>query len=154
MEKHAIQYLNNRGIKMRINREEYYIRLAEITSKRSTCNRAKVGAVAVKDKRIIATGYNGSPAGWAHCDTAGHLLSGNHCIRTVHAEMNIICQCAKFGISLEKAIVYTTHSPCYQCLKHLENVGVKEVHFLFSKKDLDMPKNISFMKIKVIQIQV
>lgn len=135
----------------RTHREDYYMAIAEVTSKRSTCDRARVGAIAVKDNRIIATGYNGSPSGWGHCDEWGHEMSSGHCVRTVHAEMNIICQCAKFGISLKDATIYCTHSPCYNCLKHLENVGVKEIIYQTYRDDSSMPKDISFMKIKVVQ---
>lgn len=138
----------------RIKRELYYMIIAQATAKRSTCDRAIVGAIAVKDNMIIATGYNGSPKGWDHCDKTTHQIRGEHCIRTVHAEMNIICQCARFGISLEGATIYCTHSPCYQCLKHLENVEVKEVKFLEYKKDLDKPFLISGLKIKVTKIEV
>jgi len=120
---------------MRPTRDQYFMDLAIATSKRSTCDRAMVGAVAVKDNRIIATGYNGSPKGWTHCDDGKHLLVNDHCVRTVHAEMNIICQAAKFGISLEGATIYCTHSPCYQCIKHLENAGIKNIIYLEYKDD-------------------
>lgn len=101
--------------------------IAKETAKRSTCDRAMVGAVAVKDHRIIATGYNGSVSGQEHCDDVGHDMHDGHCIRTIHAEMNVLCQCAKMGISLQGATIYCTHRPCANCIKHLENAGVVNV---------------------------
>ncbi len=111
----------------RPTRDEYFMDIAKLTAKRSTCDRAMVGAVAVKDNRIIMSGYNGSPKGLAHCTEASHLMVEGHCIRTVHAEQNVITQCAKKGISLERATIYVTHFPCMLCCKLLLSAGVKEV---------------------------
>ena len=120
---------------MRPNRNKYFMDIALLTSKRSTCNRAFVGAVAVKDKHIIMSAYNGSPAGLPHCDEAGHIIKDGHCIRTVHAEQNIICQCAKHGISLNDAIIYVTHKPCNLCAKLLLSAGVQKVYYLYDYGD-------------------
>ena len=115
--------------KMRTSRDRYYMAIAKLTATRSTCDRANVGAVAVKDKRIIMSGYNGSPSGTPHCYDAfdGHILENGHCVRTVHAEQNIITQCAKTGIALEGATIYVTHFPCEICCKLLLSAGIKEV---------------------------
>ena len=112
---------------MRLQREDYFMKIAEIASERSTCDRAHVGAIAVKDNRVIATGYNGSAKGAKHCDDIGHQIVNDHCIRTIHAEMNVICQCASMGISLEGSTIYCTHIPCFECQKHLVNSGVKKI---------------------------
>ena len=139
-----------------MDRQSYYIEVAKLTSTRSTC-RVNVGAVAVKDKRIIMTAYNGSPSGMQHCTEVGcnylyttvdvptainRELTGfseerliKHCIRTIHAEQNIITQCAKHGISLMDADIYCTHEPCMECQKLLISSGVKQVYYLNEYKD-------------------
>jgi dCMP deaminase len=96
-------------------------------AKRSTCDRARVGAVIVKDKRILTTGYNGSPAGLAHCDEIGHLMVGGHCVRTLHAEQNAIIQAALHGVSVAGGTIYVTHQPCLTCAKMIINAGLRRV---------------------------
>lgn len=123
----------------RLDRTEYFMQIAELTAKRGTCDRAQVGAVAVKDKRVIMSAYNGSPPGMAHCDDAGHLMDNGHCVRTIHAEQNIITQCAKNGISLDEATIYVTHEPCFECLKLMISAGVDLVVFRNPKRDLRTP---------------
>lgn len=107
----------------------YFMTLATTVAARSTCERATVGALLVLDHRIIATGYNGSIAGDPHCDDAGHLMRDGHCIRTLHAEMNAILQCAENGVSTRGAAVYVTFFPCLNCTKALIQVGIKQVYF-------------------------
>jgi dCMP deaminase len=116
----------------------YFMRVAQIVSERATCTRAKIGAVIVKDKNIIATGYNGSPAGHPHCTEVGCLLyvSTNpdgeveeNCFRTIHAEINAIAQAAKHGVSIDGADIYVTASPCYHCLKTLLNCGISNIYY-------------------------
>ena len=106
-------------------------------AKRATCDRGRAGTVIVKDKQILATGYVGSPVGMPHCDDVGHDLrksideDGNisqHCVRTVHAEQNAICQAAKRGISIEGATVYTRMTPCSVCAMLLVNCGVSKIY--------------------------
>lgn len=101
-----------------------------LLSLRSTCTRLEVGASLVKDRRIIAGGYNGSVSGDKHCIDEGCYLVDGHCIRTIHAEMNALLQCAKLGISTEGAEIYVTHFPCLQCTKALLQAGVKTIHYL------------------------
>ncbi len=101
--------------------------LASSVASRSTCDRKHVGALIVKAKRILATGYNGSIAGLPHCDEVGHMMEEGHCVRTVHAEQNAVTQAARHGISIDGATVYTTASPCWPCFKNLANAGVKEM---------------------------
>lgn len=103
--------------------------LAKIVATRSTCDRLMAGAVLVKDKRIISTGYNGAPPGLPHCDgEAGHKMEEGHCVRTVHAEENCILQAAVMGgVSTQGSTLYSTYSPCYHCFKKLAVGGVKKV---------------------------
>lgn len=107
--------------------DEYFLEIAKVVGKRSTCDRAHVGAVIAKNKVILSTGYNGAPRGLAHCDDVGHEMVDGHCIRTAHAEANAIAQAAKNGTSVEGATIYLTISPCYDCLKVIVNAGIKEV---------------------------
>ncbi|MEK0398004.1 ComE operon protein 2 [Tetragenococcus halophilus] len=114
----------------RIPWDQYFMAQALLLSLRSTCSRLEVGATLVKDRRIIAGGYNGSVSGDKHCIDHGCYLVDGHCIRTIHAEMNAILQCAKFGISTEGAEIYVTHFPCLQCTKALLQADVKTIHYL------------------------
>jgi len=116
--------------------DEYFLGLAEKIAERATCDRGKAGCVIVKDKRVLATGYVGSPAGLPHCDEVGHLMKKmvhengdetNHCLRTIHAEQNAICQAAKFGTSLDGATLYCKMEPCFTCAKMIINTGIKKV---------------------------
>lgn len=103
--------------------------IAKIIATRATCDRARIGAVLVKNRRIISTGYNGAPPGLPDCDgPEGHLMEEGHCIRTLHAEENAILQLAAIGgSSADGATLYTTHSPCYHCAKKIIMVGIKRV---------------------------
>lgn len=114
----------------RLDWDSYFMLSALFLASRSTCSRAQVGTLLVKDKRIIASGYNGSVHGEDHCDDVGHLMVDNHCIRTVHSEVNAITQCAKFGVETNGAKVYVTHFPCLNCTKTLIQAGVDEVFYL------------------------
>ena len=96
-------------------------------AQRSTCDRAHVGCVLVRERRILTTGYNGAPAGLPHCDEVGHLLIDGHCVRTLHAEQNAIIQGALHGVSIVGATAYVTHEPCLTCAKMLINAGVRRV---------------------------
>jgi len=99
---------------------------AHAAATRGTCDRKHVGAVIVQERRIVATGYNGSIAGMPHCDDAGHDMIDGHCMRTIHAEMNALTQAAKFGMAVCGASIYTTASPCWACFRVLVNAGVRE----------------------------
>lgn len=102
---------------------------SHLLSYRSTCTRLTVGATIVRDKRIIAGGYNGSISGGEHCIDEGCYVVENHCIRTIHAEMNAILQCAKFGVPTNGAEIYVTHFPCLPCCKALIQAGIKAVFY-------------------------
>ena len=103
--------------------------IAVQVSKRSTCDRRMVGAVIVRDKTILSTGYNGSIRGLPHCDEVGHLMDAGHCVRTIHAEVNAVAQAAKNGTSIQGSELYTTSSPCWQCFKIMANSGILKVFF-------------------------
>lgn len=114
---------------MRINWHEYFMAQAMLLSLRSTCERLSVGATIVKDNRIIAGGYNGSVSGEVHCIDEGCYIEDGHCIRTIHAEINGLLQCSKFGVSTEGASVYATHFPCVNCTKSLIQAGIKNIYY-------------------------
>ncbi|MDD2487921.1 MAG: cytidine/deoxycytidylate deaminase family protein [Bacteroidales bacterium] len=116
--------------------DEYFMELANAAAKRATCDRGRSGCVIVKDKQLLVTGYVGSPVGLPHCDEVGHLFKKtyhedgtitNHCVRTVHAEQNAICQAAKRGIALEGATLYCRMTPCRTCAMLIINCGIKRV---------------------------
>ncbi len=107
--------------------DEYFLKVAMLVSERATCPRMHVGCVLVRDKRILATGYNGSIAGQPHCDDVGCLIVDNHCVRTIHAEINAIIQCALHGVSTKGATAYITNMPCTTCSKALIAAGIKEI---------------------------
>ncbi|MFT8322395.1 MAG: ComE operon protein 2 [Bacillus sp. (in: firmicutes)] len=113
----------------RISWDKYFMAQSELLALRSTCTRLAVGATIVRDKRIIAGGYNGSIAGGVHCIDEGCYVIDNHCVRTIHAEMNALLQCAKFGVASEGADIYVTHFPCLQCCKALIQAGIKTVYY-------------------------
>ncbi len=113
----------------RIGWHEYFMNIAKQVATRSTCDRKHVGAVIVRDKTILSTGYNGSLKGALHCEEAGHDMEGGHCIRTVHAESNAVAQAAKNGVAIDNSEIYVTASPCLTCFKLIANCGVKRVYY-------------------------
>lgn len=118
--------------------DQYFMTITRQVAERSTCLRAKVGAVIVRDKNILATGYNGSPAGLPHCLDVGCLVyrsvtpggeTEENCFRTIHAEINAIAQAAKNGAAIRDADIYITHTPCIHCFKVLINTGIKRIFY-------------------------
>jgi dCMP deaminase len=115
--------------------DHYFLEIARIVAKRSTCLRRQVGCLIVKDKRILATGYNGAPAGLPHCDEVGCLREKmgipagerHELCRGIHAEQNAIIQAATFGVSIRGATLYTTHHPCILCTKMVINAGIQRI---------------------------
>jgi dCMP deaminase len=116
--------------------DEYFMEIARTVAKRATCDRGRSGCVIVRDKQMLVTGYVGSPQGFEHCDEVGHLFkqvthedgkTTNHCMRTVHAEQNAICQAARIGISLQDSTLYCKMTPCRTCAMLIINCGVKRV---------------------------
>lgn len=114
---------------MRANWDEYFMAIAEQVSTRGTCDRKHVGAVIVRDKNLISTGYNGSVPGAPHCDEVGHMMEDDHCVRTVHAEANSIIQAAKHGNRTQDGTIYTNASPCWPCFKLIAGAGIKRIVF-------------------------
>jgi len=117
--------------------DDYFMEVANTISKRGTCDRGRSGCVIAKDKQVLATGYVGSPAGFPHCDDVGHQMKKlihedgsvtQHCVRTVHAEQNAICQAAKRGVSIAGATIYCRMTPCRVCTMLLINCGIKRVY--------------------------
>ena len=122
----------------RLSWDQYFLTITRQVAERSTCTRAKVGAVIVRDKSILATGYNGAPAGLPHCIDVGCLVytsrtpagdTEENCFRTIHAEINAIAQAARNGSSIQDADIYITHTPCIHCLKVLVNTGIRRVFY-------------------------
>jgi dCMP deaminase len=116
--------------------DEYFMNIAKMVGTRGTCDRGRNGAVLVKNKRILTTGYVGSPRGLPHCDEVGHLMHdvinpdgkiSKHCIRTAHAEQNAIVQAALHGVSTDGATLYVKFEPCFTCAKMIINAGIRRV---------------------------
>jgi dCMP deaminase len=103
--------------------------IAEQVATRSTCSRKHVGAVIVKNRQILSTGYNGSISGLGHCDDEDHMIEDGHCVRTIHAEANAIIQAAKHGIAIDGSNIYVTASPCFSCFKMVANAGINKIYF-------------------------
>jgi dCMP deaminase len=99
----------------------------DLIASRATCDRKQIGAIIVKNKRIISSGYNGSLPGLQHCDDIGHDMENSHCIRTVHAEVNSIANSARQGVSIEGAIMYCNTMPCWNCFKTIVSAGIVEI---------------------------
>jgi dCMP deaminase len=112
---------------MRPSWDEYFLKLAMLASERATCPRMHCGCVIVRDRCVLATGYNGSLKGHPHCEDVGCYVINNHCVRTNHAEMNAICQATRHGVILDGATVYVTNMPCSTCAKALIAAGIKRV---------------------------
>ncbi len=124
------------GSNTRPSWDDYFMEVANAISKRATCDRGKSGCVIAKDSQLIVSGYVGSPTGFHHCDEVGHQIKKvthedgevtEHCMRTVHAEQNAICQAAKIGVSISGATIYTRMTPCRTCAMLLINCGIKRV---------------------------
>lgn len=117
---------------LRVPWEEHFMRQAQLIAEdRSSCDRRHVGAILVRDNRTIATGFNGAPVGVPHCTEAGHDLDGEgHCTRAIHAEMNTLLQCARYGIIAEGADVYSTVMPCWRCYAALLQVRVRRIYYV------------------------
>ncbi|KPJ68839.1 MAG: cytidine deaminase [Syntrophobacter sp. DG_60] len=137
--------------------DEYFLSIARLVAGRSTCLRNKVGAVLVKDKRILTTGYNGAPSGLDHCLDIGCLReklgipSGerHELCRGLHAEQNVIIQAACHGISVKGATLYCTHHPCIICTKMLINAGIKTIYY-----EVGYPDTLSEQMLKEAKITV
>ena len=129
----------------RVDWHTYFMNIAHQVATRATCDRKHVGAVIVRDRTILSTGYNGSIRGMAHCDEVGHDIDGGHCVATIHAEANAILQAAKNGVGTDAAEIYTTASPCWTCFKLIANAGIRTIYygeFYRDQKSLKVAKQI------------
>ena len=149
------------GIQIRLSIDKYFMDIANVVSSRSTCLRLAVGAIIVKDKQIIATGYNGAPKGLPHCLDIGcirnnkKILSGTmieYC-RAVHAEQNAIIQAGIHGVSIKDSTIYCTHQPCVLCAKMIINARIKKVVYQNSYSDKRALKFMKEAKVDVKQIK-
>ncbi|MTD29739.1 ComE operon protein 2 [Planomicrobium sp. YIM 101495] len=113
----------------RITWDQFFMAQSHLLALRSTCTRLAVGATIVRDRRIIAGGYNGSISGGDHCIDKGCYVVDGHCVRTVHAEMNALLQCAKYGTQAGDADLYVTHFPCLQCTKSIIQGGITRLYY-------------------------
>jgi dCMP deaminase len=134
--------------------DEYFMRIAIQAATRSTCDRKHVGAVVVRDKTILSTGYNGSIRGMPHCDEVGHMLENGHCVATVHAEANAILQAAKHGTMINGADIYITASPCWNCFKLVANCGIKRIFYLEFYRDARILKVAKQAGIELKQVKL
>jgi dCMP deaminase len=126
--------------------------IARQAATRSTCDRKHVGAVIVRDKTVLSTGYNGSIRGMPHCDDVGHLMENDHCVATVHAEANAIIQAAKNGVRIDGAEIYTTASPCWSCFKLIANAGIVRIYFGEFYRDARILSVASQLRIELVDL--
>ncbi|HHY72945.1 MAG TPA: ComE operon protein 2 [Bacillus bacterium] len=144
----------------RVSWDQYFMAQSHLLALRSTCTRLRVGATIVRDKRIIAGGYNGSVSGQTHCIDDGCYVIDNHCIRTIHAEMNAILQCAKFGVQTEGAEIYVTHFPCVHCTKAIIQSGIKAIYYAEDYKnhpyaiEILEKANVKFVKVELKDMMI
>ena len=125
--------------------DEYFMSIAQVVATRSTCPRKYVGAVIVRNRTILSTGYNGSIRGMPHCSDVGHMMEDGHCVATIHAETNAILQAAKNGVMIDGSACYVTASPCWNCFKQLANAGVQRIcygEFYRDERIFDIAKKI------------
>ncbi|MBN2382176.1 dCMP deaminase family protein [bacterium] len=136
----------------RVSWERYFMNIALQVATRSTCDRKHVGAVIVKDRMILSTGYNGSIRGMPHCNEIGHMIENDHCIATIHAEANAIIQAARNGVKIDGAEIYITASPCWNCFKMIANAGIIRIYYLEFYRDeriIEVAQNIGLELIKL-----
>ena len=134
--------------------DEYFMNIARVVATRATCDRKHVGAVLVKAKTILSSGYNGSIRGLAHCSEAGHMMEEGHCVRTVHAEANAIIQAAKNGVAIDGATIYTTASPCWPCFKLVANAGCSRIVFGEFYRDERIFEHAQALGIELVELKV
>ena len=147
----------------RLTWDQYFMTITQQVAERSTCNRAKVGAVIVRDRNILATGYNGAPAGMPHCTEAGCLIYESktpygeveqNCFRTIHAEINAIAQAAKNGSNIKDSSIYVTHTPCIHCIKVLVNTGIKNVYYELPYKVHTLEEILRNTRVQMEKVQL
>lgn len=132
--------------------DQYFMEIARVVATRATCDRKHVGAVLVRERTILSTGYNGSIKGMPHCSDVGHLMENGHCVATIHAEANAILQAARNGVRLEGSDIYTTASPCWPCFKLIANTGMKRIVFGEFYRDDRIFEVAKRLEIELVQI--
>lgn len=137
----------------RVSWDEYFMNIAREVATRSTCSRKHVGAVIVRDKTILSTGYNGSVRGLGHCDEEGHMMEDGHCVRTIHAEANAIIQAAKNGTRIEGAGIYITASPCWSCFKMIANSGLSRICYGEFYRDERIFRTAAALDIDLVEVK-
>ncbi len=138
----------------RVGWNTYFMNIARQAATRSTCDRKHVGAVIVRDRTILSTGYNGSIRGMPHCDDVGHDLENDHCVATVHAEANAIIQAAKNGVQVDGGQLYTTASPCWNCFKLIANSGINTIYYAEFYRDERIIRVADEIGMKLIHIEI
>lgn len=137
----------------RITWDQFFMAQSHLLALRSTCTRLAVGATIVREKRIIAGGYNGSISGDEHCTEQGCYVIDNHCVRTIHAETNALLQCAKYGTSANGADLYVTHFPCLPCTKTIIQAGIRNVYYASDYKNSEYAQQL-FAKANVHVVHI
>ena len=137
----------------RVSWEAYFMNIATEVATRSPCDRKHVGAVIVRNKNILSTGYNGSIKGLPHCDEVGHEMVDGHCIRTTHAEANAIVQAAKNGVSIDNSEIFVTASPCYNCFKLIANSGIKVIYYRELYRDQRITDRAKEVGIELVSLE-
>ena len=127
--------------------------IATQVATRATCDRKHVGAVVVRDRTILSTGYNGSIRGMPHCDEVGHMMENGHCVATVHAEANAILQAAKNGVRIDGATLYTTASPCWPCFKLIANSGCVRIVYGEFYRDPRIFEVAAQLKLELVSLE-
>lgn len=138
----------------RVSWQDYFMNIAKQVASRSTCDRKHVGAVIVRNKTILSTGYNGSIRGLPHCDEGGHMMENGHCVGTIHAEANAILQAARNGVMIDESEIYITASPCWNCFKLVANTGIRKIYFGEFYRDDRIFEIAQKLGIELIHLQV
>lgn len=136
----------------RISRDELFMSIARLFGMRSSCPRAEVGVIAVTEGRVTASGYVGAPTGQPHCDEVGCLIKNDHCVRTTHAEANMISWAAREGLSLFDSTIYCTHKPCYSCAKLIGNLGIEQLVYAVDYDNQD--EDLGIMLLQELGVEV
>ena len=148
------RFLVKKPMPERASWDQYFMNIAQVVSSRSTCSRKLVGAVIVREKTILSTGYNGSIRGMPHCSEVGHMMENGHCVATIHAESNAILQAAKNGVMIDGGTLYVTASPCWNCFKQIANCGIRRIvygEFYRDERIFDVANQLS---IELVHLQV
>lgn len=137
---------------MRASWIEYFTQMSQLVATRSTCPRRSVGAVLVRDHRVIASGYNGAPAGQPHCSDVGCVMEHGHCVRTIHAELNALLQCARYGIATQGVDLYCTDMPCRHCARALVQAGIERIYYVRPYESPETVELVESTGVELIQV--